>query len=182
VELEFAIFVGTILSIGLYLNKTARPRVLLHVPNPGNRQFISDLHLPQCPQFGIIRIDGDLYFAAMNHVESSIDTIHSHIQTQRKILILCRSINIIDLMGVESMINMVKKYREKDVDISFCKMQPEVMIKMQKGGAINVTGLDHIFESEEGAIMQIVANLDKDVCIKCPHRVFWECDANKKWP
>ncbi|MBF0459644.1 MAG: SulP family inorganic anion transporter [Nitrospirae bacterium] len=180
VELEFAIFVGTILSIGLYLNKTARPRVLPHVPNPGSRQFVSDPHLPQCQQFGIIRIDGDLYFAAMNHVESSIDSIHA-IQTQGKILILCRGINMIDLMGVESLINMVNKYRGKDVEMFFCKIQEEVMMKMHKSGAINVIGLANVFESEEGAIAQIVSNLDKDVCNKCPQRVYWECDANKKY-
>ncbi|MBF0563644.1 MAG: SulP family inorganic anion transporter [Nitrospirae bacterium] len=179
-ELEFAIYVGALLSIGLYLNKTARPKIFPHVPEPGSRQFVADPYLPQCPQFGIIRIDGDLYFAAMNHVETHISTIHSYVPTQKKILILCRSINIIDLMGVESMVNMVKEYRKNGIDMFFCKMQPEVMTMMQKSGAVNEIGPANIFEGEEEAVREIVYNLDAKVCAKCPHRVFWECDAKKR--
>ncbi|MBF0552955.1 MAG: SulP family inorganic anion transporter [Nitrospirae bacterium] len=49
-ELEFAIYVGALLSIGLYLNKTARPKVLPRIPEIHNRQLVTDPFLPQCPQ------------------------------------------------------------------------------------------------------------------------------------
>lgn len=179
-ELEFAIYVGALLSIGLYLNKTARPKVQPRIPEPGSRQFVTDPYLPQCAQFGIIRIEGDLYFAAMNHVEANISTIHSYVPTQNKILVVGTSINHIDLMGVESMVNVVKEYRRNGIEMSFCKLKPEVVSMMQKTGAINEIGQDHIFEGKEEAVREIVSNLDKGICAECPHRVFWECDTNKR--
>ncbi|QWR78609.1 SulP family inorganic anion transporter [Candidatus Magnetomonas plexicatena] len=179
-ELEFAIYVGALLSIGLYLNKTARPQVLPRVPEPGSaRHFITDPFLPQCSQFGIIRIEGDLYFAAMNHVEESINTLTSFVPSQNKILLLCDSINNVDLMGVESMVNLVKDYRKNGREIIFCKMKPEVYTMFKKSGALKTVGEDHVFDSQENAIADIVASLDKNICHQCSHRVFWECDANK---
>jgi SulP family sulfate permease len=179
-DLEFAIYVGALLSIGLYLNKTARPQVLPRIPEPNSgRHFVTDPFLPQCSQFGIIRIEGDLYFAAMNHVEESINILCSYVPTQNKIMLMCSSINNVDLMGVESMVNLVKDYRRNGKDIIFCKMKPEVYTMFKKSGALKTLGEDHIFDSREQAITDIVSNLDKTVCAQCSHRVFWECDANK---
>ncbi|MBF0518402.1 MAG: SulP family inorganic anion transporter [Nitrospirae bacterium] len=178
-ELEFAIYVGALLSICLYLNKTARPRVLPRVPNPTGRQFVTDPYLPQCSQFGIMRIEGDLYFAAMNHVQKQISAIHSYTPTQNKILIICSNINFIDLMGVETVVNVVKEYRRKGIELFFCKLTSVVMAIIRKSGALDEIGQDHIFDSEEEALREIVTNVNKNLCHECQHRVFWECDANK---
>ena len=49
----------------MYLKKTANPKVTPRVPDIANRQFVTiDTIERQCSQFGIVRVDGDLYFAA----------------------------------------------------------------------------------------------------------------------
>ncbi len=178
-ELEFAIYVGALLSIGLYLNKTARPKVLPRIPEIHNRQLVTDPFLPQCPQLGLIMIDGDLYFAAMSHVEENIARLQSFSPTQHTMLIICSSINQIDLAGVETLVHMVDEHRRNNKDIYFCGIKAPMMSLMERSGAIEEIRHDHIFESKEHAIETLVSNLDTGVCSECPHRVFWECDAKK---
>jgi len=69
-ELEFAIFLGVMLSLILYLSRTSRPRVVPRVPDPNDprRKFTTDSRLPECPQLKIVRIDGSLFFGAVPHV------------------------------------------------------------------------------------------------------------------
>ncbi|MBF0516818.1 MAG: SulP family inorganic anion transporter [Nitrospirae bacterium] len=178
-ELEFAIYVGALLSIGLYLNKTAQPKVLPRVPEVHSRQLVTDPFLPQCPQMGLIMIDGDLYFAAMSHVEENIARIQSFAPSQHKLLIICSSINEIDLTGVETLVHMVEEYRRNNKDIYFCGIKPQMLKLMERSGAVEEIGHDHIFDSKEQAIMTLVESLQTGICAECPHRVFWECDAKK---
>jgi len=70
VDLEFAIYVGVMLSLIIYLMRTAQPKVAVMVPDPNtpHRTFVSDEKLPECPQLKVVRIDGSIYFGAVDHV------------------------------------------------------------------------------------------------------------------
>src|SRR5512135_619262 len=54
VELEFAIYIGVILSLLLYLNRTSHPRIITLVPDPdSNRRGFVNIQKkpsPECPQ------------------------------------------------------------------------------------------------------------------------------------
>jgi SulP family sulfate permease len=62
-ELEFAIYLGVLLSLVLFLAKTSTPRIptlsIDNMNNEGSRSFINIAKKPlrQCPQLKIIRID-----------------------------------------------------------------------------------------------------------------------------
>ena len=64
VGLEYAILLGVVFGLLLFVMDTARPRIFSRVPNPNtpNRDFVTDPSLPECPQVKFLRIDGDLYF------------------------------------------------------------------------------------------------------------------------
>jgi sulfate permease, SulP family len=64
-ELQFAIFAGVLLSLALYLSRTAHPRIANLAPDPdasGQRLSVTQA---ECPQFKIARIDGSLFFGAV---------------------------------------------------------------------------------------------------------------------
>lgn len=71
-ELEFAIYIGVFLSLIFYLQRTSQPHVAILAPDPNdpNRHFtnISRKTLTECPQLKIVRIDGSLYYGAVDHV------------------------------------------------------------------------------------------------------------------
>jgi SulP family sulfate permease len=179
-ELEFAIYIGAFLSIGIYLNKTASTRVLVRVPDPGTRQFTTNHELPECPQFGILRIEGDLYFAAMTYVESQIAYLFAQMPGQTKLLIVFSAVNHIDVAGIESILHIVEERRKAGGDVYFYGIQPPVMKLLEKSSALKEIRQDHIIPTKEKALEMIVPNLDLTICASCPHYVFLECDDNKK--
>jgi SulP family sulfate permease len=73
-NLEFAIYVGVLLAMLLYLNRTSRPSMEDVKPAPGEGQyhFESDTGLPDCPQLKILRINGSLFFGAVDHVQQEM--------------------------------------------------------------------------------------------------------------
>ena len=103
-ELEFAIYLGILLSLVFFLAKTSTP----HIPtlsmdgefgSPGRKLIsIEQKPLKQCQQLKIIRIDMSIYFCSINHIQNRIAKIveNEHIY---HILIVGSGINFIDLAG-----------------------------------------------------------------------------------
>jgi len=63
-HLEFAILLGVLLSLILYLHSAARPKVLVRSPDPAltHRRFRTNVSLPTCPQLAIVSVEGDGFF------------------------------------------------------------------------------------------------------------------------
>ena len=59
------------LSLIIYLMRTAQPKVAVTVPDPStqHRNFVSDAKLPECPQLKVVRIDGSIYKAEIYRLE-----------------------------------------------------------------------------------------------------------------
>ncbi|MBU3918049.1 sodium-independent anion transporter, partial [bacterium] len=102
-DLEFAIYSGVLFSLFFYLNRTAKPKILSIAPDPEEprRRFINleRKHLVECPQFKIIRVDGSLFFGAVQHVEENLEIIKEKGLRYKHILILGEGINFIDMAG-----------------------------------------------------------------------------------
>jgi SulP family sulfate permease len=177
VELEFAIYVGVILSLVLYLNKTSKPRVVGRVPDPAkpNRSFTTDPALPECPQLKIVRIDGSLYFGSINHVEESIQYFFSKEPDRRNLLIVCSGINFIDISGAEMLSNLVQRLREKGGDLYLYRLKDSVAAFLGRGSYLEQIGKENIFSSKTAAIRTIFQKLVPEVCRRCDKRIFLEC-------
>ncbi len=84
-ELEFAIYLGVFLSLTLYLNRTSKPHIAELSPDPDDDKRkltnIASKPLTTCPQLKIIRIDGSLFFGAVNHVAEKLQHSASRVRT-----------------------------------------------------------------------------------------------------
>jgi len=177
IELEFAIFIGVLLSIALYLKNTAKPFVSAYVPDPNyeKRRLISADNLPQCPQLLIIKIDGSIFFGSIEHIEHSIKKIREENHKPNKILLIFSSVSNIDLAGLDMINKLIKDIRNKGGDIYFSNISSYILEEMDKVGVITNIGADHIFNSKPEAISKIYKNLDQDICQKCKSKIFKEC-------
>jgi len=179
VELEFAIYVGVILSLLLYLNRTSHPHFVTLVPDPDSekRSFINILKkdLPECPQLKIIRIDGSIFFGAVNHIAEELDHIIKLYPKQAHMLIVGEGINFIDVAGCQMMSQEAHRLRINGRLIYLCSLKGEVRDIMIKGGCEKSIGRDNIFTSKIDAIKHIVPRLDPERCRVCKVRIFNEC-------
>lgn len=178
-ELEFAIFLGVLLSLVLYLNRTSHPRILPRVPDPRQpgRPFTTDAALPECPQLKIVRIDGSLFFGAVNHVQEVLRNIRRQRQEQKHMLVVASGINFIDMAGGDLLDDLAKEYEADGGRLYLYDIKHDVCEAFLTGGYLIDIGGENIFDSKEEAIGEIFKRLDRDICATCTARIFMECQG-----
>lgn len=176
-ELELAIFTGVLLSLFLYLKRTSQPRILVRVPNPGDsrRTFATDPQLPECPQMRIIRIDGSLFFGAVNYLQETLRTYQRMSPEQKHLMIVMSGVNFIDLAGAEVLAQEAKRYRANGGGLYLVGVKEGVCEPLRKGGYVDAIGPENIFTSKTTALLTAFNRLDSNVCKGCSKRVFLEC-------
>lgn len=182
-ELQFAILLGIMLSLAIYLNRTSHPKTLVRVPDSRqeSRAFITDPTLPECPQLKIVRIDGSLYFGAVNHVRTNLHELLQAKPEQKRLLLIGSGINFIDMAGAEFLIQLAKEREEAGGQLYFYDMKEGICSHFKFLEYLLDLGTDNIFLSKKEAIFEIVQRLDKSICAQCTNRIFLEC-ATRPFP
>lgn len=180
-ELEFAIYLGVLLSLVFFLARTSTPEIqtlaMDQDSETGKRKLIniSKKPLKQCPQLKIIRIDMSVYFGSVNHIR---DRIHSIVENERiyHILIEASGINFIDLSGAEMLVQENNRLTKKGGGLYFTGLKASVYEFAAKSCFVKKIGSNHFFDNKRSAIAFITKRLDKDVCATCQSLIFKECN------
>ena len=180
VELEFAIYVGVILSLLLYLSRTSRPNVITLVPDPdsGRKGFVNirKKPSPECPQLKIARIDGSLFFGAVDHIAEELTAITKQNPEQAHILVVGGGINFIDVAGCEMLANESRKLRLNGRQLYLCSLKGEVVSVLERGGYLSRIGSEYFYRSKSEAVKKLLhTRLDPERCRVCAVRIFNEC-------
>jgi sulfate permease, SulP family len=174
--LQYAVFVGILMSLGHYLIKTSMPRVRAVVPDDAFRHFVHQPDKPDCPQLGVIEVLGDLYFGAVSHVEQSIARNLLRNPSQRFLLLRMHSVETCDISGIHALESLTETYREQGGDVFFVRVQGPVERVMRSTGFLERLGEDHLLTGDEAMDHLFYRVLDPAICIyECPVRVFAEC-------
>ena len=177
-ELEFAIYLGVLLSLILFLAKTSTPRIptLSVDASDEKRKLINISKKPvnQCPQFKIIRIDMSIYFGSINHIQKRITNIVENQQIYH-ILIVSTGVNFIDLAGAEALVSENNRLKEHNGGLYFVGLKSTVYEFAARACFIKKIGNDQFFDSKSQAIRSIYKRLDKSICSTCTARIFEEC-------
>ncbi len=179
-ELEFAIYLGVLLSLVLFLAKTSTPRIpTLSFDDDvdyDKRKLVNINKKPvkQCPQIKIIRIDMSIYFGSVNHIQNRIANI---VENERiyHILIVASGINFIDLAGAEALVAENSSLKKLGGGLYFVDVKSSVYEFSAKSSFIKKVGSNHFFDSKPEAISSLYERLDKNICSKCNVLIFKEC-------
>jgi len=176
-ELEFAIYLGVMMSLILFLAKTSTPEITEMSLNVEQRRFVeSSTHSGlQCPQLKVLRVDMSIYFGSVNHIQNRVENVLAQPQVNR-ILIICGGINFIDLSGTDLLINLDSKLKAKGGGLYFFGMKPNVKQRAFKLGLSNSIAQEQFFESKKEAIGAIFPTLNQSICEACTQHVFKECE------
>ncbi len=180
-ELEFAIYVGVMLSLIMYLSRTSRPKITTMAPdhNEINRPMVNVARQPvdQCPQMRIVRIDGSLFFGAVNHASSQFRYFTEEAPQQKHILVLAHSMNFVDVAGSEWLIQEGNRLAKLGGGLYLCNLKEGVGEFLRKSGVIDALGEDHIFDAKSEALQSIFLRLQRETCKHCERRIFQECQS-----
>ncbi|CCQ73268.1 Putative sulphate anion transporter [Magnetospira sp. QH-2] len=176
-ELEFAIFAGVLLSLVLYLERTSKPTIRRHVPDPNSpkRAMVANPRLPDCPQFLMLRIDGSIFFGSVARIQDAFDMYWSARPSQKHLAVVADAIRFVDMEGGEAFVAEARRRQEAGGGFYMIHVQPQLWDAMESCGCMDKVGDRRIFQSKTDAIHGIYQKLDKSVCATCTKRVFREC-------
>lgn len=175
-HIEFAVLIGIMLSLVIYILRTSTPRVLTVLPADNFRHFRYQPNKPFCPQLEVVEILGDLYFGAVNHVEEVILDRASKQPNQRYLLIRMNHVNHCDFSGIHMLESVVRFYRDRGGDVFLTRINHPIMQLMKSTGFDQYLHEDHMMDEDDVVNYLFHRILDPAICIyECPVRVFKEC-------
>ena len=181
IRLEVAILLGTILSLLSYLYRTSKPqlKVMGFDTDAPARPFVVRADVPaplgECPQLKLVRMEGEVYFGAVAHVEEQLHDLRAPLAAPRHLLVMSKSMNFIDLAAAEMWKKELRARRSAGGDLYFHRPRAPVLELWQRVGFLDELGTDHIFPAKRIAIATIFDRLDRGICAHCTVRVFEEC-------
>jgi SulP family sulfate permease len=183
IRLELAILLGTLLSLMTFLYRTSRPAMrTMGFENDGaDRQFAvidnNPSALAECPQLKLLRMEGEVYFGAVQYVTDKLYDLRHAAHPQKHLLVMGKSMNFIDLAGAKLWEQELSARRAIGGDLYFHRPRPEVIAMWQTTGFTKLLGPEHQFSDKRVAIATIFPKLDPQICSTCTARIFWECKS-----
>jgi SulP family sulfate permease len=177
-SLEIAILAGVVFSLLIYLNRTSHPALRSLVPDPRvpERNMLEvEPGFPECPQMKILRVEGSLYFGAVEHVEDYFDEIRKTQPGQKHLLLMSKSINTVDLAGADLLRREMRKRRADGGDLYFYSLRKPVIKMFEETGYLDEFGRDHMYRGKREAFNKVFQRLDRSICATCTARIFEEC-------
>jgi len=128
----------------------------------------------------VIRIDGSIYFGAVNHIAEELDRLRKQNPEQCHILVIGSGINFIDVAGCEMLATEAHSLHLTGGKLYLCGLKNEVLEVLRRGGYLKQIGEENIFHSKTAAVKSIVSRLDPQRCRYCKARIFKECEQMPK--
>jgi SulP family sulfate permease len=183
VPLEFAVLAGIILSLAIYIYKSSMPTVEAVVPDRNFHQFLVNPGAPVCPQLGIVKIEGSLFFGAASHVEDALLANVEANPGQNILLLRMHGVDRCDLSGIDVLEGLLRMYRGAGGDLYLTHVRPSVRDFMRLTGFEHMLGSDRFLEPDHAIEFLFNEIIDSAVCCyECEHRVFAECQPLVKHP
>ena len=176
-DLEFAIYAGVLMSVMLYLTRTSRPLILDVKPDPApdSYHFTADSGLSDCPQLKMVRINGSLFFGAVDHVQRYLEEIDERNPGQKHVLAMASGINFVDMAGAEMLAHEARRRKRMGGGLYFYRMKDAVRTFLKRGGYLEDIPEENIFPVKTHPVSAIYRRLDSEICRNCTVRIFREC-------
>lgn len=179
IELDFAIYMGVIVSLAGFLHKTAHPDLIVGAPGEidGERKIRNAelLELPECPQILLLRLDGPLYFGSVEHVENAMRRMEVERPNQKHILFILKGVGDVDLSGGDLLIAEARRIAKRGGSLSLITAYQPLVRSLNRMHVLEHLGEESLFGTKGLAIRKTIKQLDMDICAHCRFRVFDEC-------
>ena len=162
--MEFAIYLGVLLSLVLYLRRTSKPKITALARSHHAKQLVpaQRSNLPECEALKIIRIDGSIFFGAVDYVQSALMVI-----PQKHVLIVASGINFMDLAGTALLANEAKRLNALGGGLYLCNTNGSVIKPIIRNGHLSAIGKRHFFATKALALSGIDDILHGHTCAGC---------------
>lgn len=168
-HLDKGILVGVVLSIGLFLFDSMKPRItFLSRHKDGTFRSATHWNLKRCKHIMVVRFYGKLFFANTAVMESTILKEIARMPELRHVVIVGNGINAVDASGEEIIAQLVEEIRRQGYGLSFTALRDPVVEVLERTGVLAKIGKDNIYGNLHMALDDIIygihENSDEDPC------------------
>jgi SulP family sulfate permease len=177
IDLEKGIFFGILLSLAIYLFRVSRPNIVQVVPakEEGAYHFVGAEDHAQCPQLSMVRMNGAIFFGAVEHVRNSLLQIDEINPQQKSVMIVARGISFVDVAGAEMLAQEARRRRKLGGGLYFYRCKDEIHKFLSKADKLHDIGEEAFYPVMANWIKPIYAKLDSEICRNCKARIFDVC-------
>ncbi|MCU7847537.1 MAG: sulfate permease [Candidatus Thiodiazotropha sp. (ex Lucinoma kastoroae)] len=155
-HLDKGIIVGVLLSLGLFLWRTMRPRFAqLSRYKDGTMRDIKVRHLETSPVISVVRFDGSLYFASAGYFETKILGVVAANPELKYIILDGEAINQIDATGEEVLHHLWERLQAQGITLIIARMKKQFMDTIRRTGLKDKMG-EPTFHSRIGLALNHV--------------------------
>ena len=105
----------------------------------------------------VVYLTGTIFFAVTEKIKNKL----TDIDDAKVIILSMRGVPVIDLSGIQAMLELVEELGEEGIKVMLTSVQPKVEKKLRQGGLMEIIGEDHVFASAEFAILEAAELLEK---------------------
>ncbi|WP_432800292.1 SulP family inorganic anion transporter [Poriferisphaera sp. WC338] len=144
--LAYAVFVGIMINIALYLRQTARLRMheIVHVSSTGSfheKPFEED-NL-SCKDMVFVQLDGDLYFALADELQIRLSETGR--SAARVVILRLKRTHSIDSSALHVIEQFVKSMQSQNKHVILTGVQPEMKQTLDRYGITQLAGEQNVF-------------------------------------
>jgi len=175
-NIEFSIYVGVLLSIGLHLAKTSHPRIYSVVPDLSTGKMVGFAQGQTCCQMDILQVEGSIFFGSAVFVLEDLQRRLRHHPLVNHLLIRMHQVNTLDASGIHILEIILERIRKRGGGIYFSGVNQRVFDVLNNSGLLKDIGHTHVRRSTRAAIRQAMReSFCPVICAACETAIFREC-------
>ncbi|GGA06670.1 SulP family inorganic anion transporter [Neptunicoccus cionae] len=181
IELDFAIYVGVIASLCVFIYESSHPELPVTAPvlqSDGTRKFRNVEHkgVTECPQLMIFRLDGPLYFGSVENVAKSYKKNCARDPRQIHKILYMKGVGKTDLAGADFLIQAIRDAKAEGGSFRIVALFPPLVDSLYRFHVIDELGEENLHSNKSDAVSAAMNDLSRNICEGCLRDVFWECD------
>ncbi len=179
-HLEQSIFVGVVLSLGLFMYRTMHPHIsVLSRHADGTLRDAQVNILKTCPHISVLRFEGPLFFASAMYFEEKVLERVAAKPDLKFIIIDAEAITDIDATGEDMLHQLSLRLVTLGIELVFARTKRQVMDVFVRTGFAGPDWHDHFYRSDKAAIEFAWKNISDCEEEACPLATEHECPARR---
>jgi len=168
-HLEKSIIIGVLLSLGLFLYRSMRPRFAeLSLHSDGTFRDAYAYNLERCRDISVLRFDGSLYFANAGYFESRVLANVASKPELKYVILDLEGINQLDATGEEVIGSLYEHLETAGVSVLITRGKAQIMQIFERSGLKEEIGSEHFFRTRTDAIEYARERLGDQAMVDSP--------------
>lgn len=152
-HLEWGIFIGVGLSIGLYIFRTMRPHFAeVAMSEDGTLKDAALFGMQTSDNMALFRYDGNLYFANASYLEKKLLNAVADKPKLKAMILDLEAVEQIDATGEEMLKHMHARLEDTGIQFFIARPKFKVMDMLKRSGLYDVIGSEHFFAKRQDAL------------------------------